>query len=339
MNQRYGANPIAAKKSAERATARPRTAGAVAKETVRTSTTAARQAVLDKAAQAKRTVEARKPSMAVKVDDVVIPDAGVDSSHEKRDPQQVVTYVNDIISHNRQIEAKYMADPNYLANMQSASGLATRHRVSLIDWTTEVHRKFKTLRQETLFLAVNIIDRFLSKRQVAKDKLQLVGATCLLIASKMEDMWPPLVRDLVYVASNAFTKQDLKKMERTICNAIRFEVVCPTVAPFLARFGKAGQLDSTGKKLATYITELALHDYGNLKYAPSMIAASAVALAQRMLHRGSFNQALQMTCTYSESQIMACMRDINVLVKAPPAEMKAVRNKYSAVNSTKAVEL
>ena len=77
-----------------------------------------------------------------------------------------------------------------------------------------MHRKFKTLRQETLFLAVNIIDRFLSKRQVAKDKLQLVGATCLLIASKMEDMWPPLVRDLVYVASNAFTKQDLKKCAR-----------------------------------------------------------------------------------------------------------------------------
>ena len=46
------------------------------------------------------------------------------------------------------------------------------------------------------------------------------------------------------------------RMERTICNAIRFEVVCPTVAPFLARFGKAGQLDSTGKKLATYITEV-----------------------------------------------------------------------------------
>ena len=78
---------------------------------------------------------------------------------------------------------------------------------SLIDWTTEVHRKFKTLRQETLFLAINIIDRFLSKRQVApptsertaphrcvvmqvaKDKLQLVGATCLLIASQLEDMW------------------------------------------------------------------------------------------------------------------------------------------------------
>ena len=103
---------------------------------------------------------------------------------------------------------------------------------------TEVHRKFKTLRQETLFLCINIIDRFLSKRQVAKDKLQLVGATCLLIASKMEDMWPPLVRDLVYVASKAFTKQDLKKMERTVCNAIRFEIVVPTLAPFLARYSK-----------------------------------------------------------------------------------------------------
>ena len=59
-----------------------------------------------------------------------------------------------------------MPDVNYMENIQSASGLAARHRVSLIDWVTEVHRKFKTLRQETLFLAINVIDRFLSKRQV-----------------------------------------------------------------------------------------------------------------------------------------------------------------------------
>jgi len=267
------------------------------------------------------------------VDDVVIPDAGVDSSYDKRDPQQVCGYVNDIMSHMRQQEAKHMPDPNYMANMQSASGLAARHRVSLIDWVTEVHRKFKTLRQETLFLAVNIIDRFLSKRQVSKDKLQVVGATCLLIASKMEDMWPPLVRDLVYVASKAFNKQDLKKMERTICNAIRFEIVVPTLAPFLARFNKAAQLDSTGKQLSSYITELAMHDYGNIKYSPSMLAASSVALAQRM-RGGSYSSALQATTTYSESALLPCMRDINVLIKAPPAEMKSVKNKYSAVSSS-----
>ena len=252
---------------------------------------------------------------------------------------QVCAYVNDIIAHSKQTEAKYMADPNYLANMQSTSGLATRHRVSLIDWTTEVHRKFKTLRQETLFLAINIIDRLLSKRQVAKDKLQLVGATCLLIASKMEDMWPPLVRDLVYVASNAFTKADLKKMERTVCNAIRFEIVVPTVAPFLARFSKAAQLDSTGKKLALYIVELGQHDYGNLKYPPSMMAAASVCLAQKMRNGGSWSSACAATSTYTEAQIMPCMKDINALVTAPPAEMKAVRNKHSAVNGAKPVVL
>ena len=89
---------------------------------------------------------------------------------------QVCAYVNDIIAHSKQTEAKYMADPNYLANMQSASGLATRHRVSLIDWTTEVHRKFKTLRQETLFLAINIIDRLLSKRQVTLPPLATLAS-------------------------------------------------------------------------------------------------------------------------------------------------------------------
>jgi len=264
---------------------------------------------------------------SVKVDDIAIPDAGVDSSQDKKNPQQVCAYVNDIMSHMRQQEAKYMPDVNYMENIQSASGLAARHRVSLIDWVTEVHRKFKTLRQETLFLAINVIDRFLSKRQVAKDKLQLVGATCLLIASKVEDMWPPLVRDLVYVASNAFTKQDLKKMERTVCNAIRFEVVVPTIAPFLARYGKAGGLDSTGKQLASYIAELGMHKYEHIKYAPSMVAASSVALAMRMRGKGGWTSTLQTTSTYSESQILACMRDINELVKAPPAEMKSVKNK------------
>jgi len=310
---------------------RPRTAGGVTKES--SGAAIARDTI------AAKCDGARKVLTSVKVDDIAIPDAGVDSSQDKKNPQQVCAYVNDIMSHMRQQEAKYMPDANYMENIQSASGLAARHRVSLIDWVTEVHRKFKTLRQETLFLAINVIDRFLSKRQVAKDKLQLVGATCLLIASKVEDMWPPLVRDLVYVASNAFTKQDLKKMERTVCNAIRFEVVVPTIAPFLARYGKAGGLDSTGKQLASYIAELGMHKYEHIKYAPSMVAASSVALAMRMRGKGGWTSTLQTTSTYSESQILACMRDINELVKAPPAEMKSVKNKYSTVSSTRAVDI
>jgi cyclin B len=334
-NKYTAAAPILAKKSAERAAGRPRTAGGVTRDTSTAAAAAAKQTVFARADAAKRTLST---AGGIKVDDIDIPDAGIDSSYDKNDPTQVCAYVNDIIAHMRKEETKYMPDPNYLANMQSSSGLATRHRVSLFDWVVEVHRKFKTLRQETLWLAFGLIDRFLSKRSVAKDKLQLVGATAILIASKLEDMWPPLVRDLVYVASKAFSKDDLKKMERTMCNALRFEVVVPTLAPFLARFSKAGRLDSTGKQLANYIAELGMHDYTILKHSPSLIAASAVNLAMRMTGKGSWNSALQTTSGYTEATVNACAAQINVLVKAPPAEMKSVKNKYSRVASTRPVD-
>jgi hypothetical protein len=55
-----------------------------------------------------------------------------------------------------------------------------------------VHLKFK-LRQETLYLCFQIIDRFLEKQLVARSRLQLVGVTGLMLASKYEEIYPPEV--------------------------------------------------------------------------------------------------------------------------------------------------
>jgi hypothetical protein len=66
-------------------------------------------------------------------------------------------------------------------------------RAILVDWLSEVHLKFK-LAPETMFLTVNLIDRFLEKKQVTRRNLQLVGVTAMLIASKYEEIWAPEVR-------------------------------------------------------------------------------------------------------------------------------------------------
>ena len=58
-------------------------------------------------------------------------------------------------------------------------------RTILIDWLIEVQENFE-LFHETLYLAVKIVDRFLSKKQVKREYLQLVGATAMLIAAKFE---------------------------------------------------------------------------------------------------------------------------------------------------------
>ena len=86
-------------------------------------------------------------------------------------------------------------------------------RAILIDWLLEVHLKFKLL-PETLFLTVNVIDRYLSvTKNIKRAKLQLVGVTALLICTKYEEIYPPTVKDLVYITDNAYQKEELIRME------------------------------------------------------------------------------------------------------------------------------
>ncbi len=81
-------------------------------------------------------------------------------------------------------------------------------RSILIDWLIEVHLKFKLV-PETLFLTVNLIDRYLQHKQVTRQKLQLVGVTAMLIASKYEEIYAPIVKDFVYITDNAYTKEEI----------------------------------------------------------------------------------------------------------------------------------
>ncbi len=69
--------------------------------------------------------------------------------------------------------------------MAKQQGLNPAMRTILVDWLVEVHKRFKLV-QESLYLAVHILDRFLDVYPIARAKLQLVGLGCLLVASKYE---------------------------------------------------------------------------------------------------------------------------------------------------------
>ena len=62
---------------------------------------------------------------------------------------------------------------------------------------------------ESLFLTVNLIDRYLEKMQVTKDSLQLVGVSAMLIACKYEEIWPPLIKDYIHISDNVYTKEQI----------------------------------------------------------------------------------------------------------------------------------
>ena len=75
----------------------------------------------------------------------------------------------------------------------------------------QVHDKFD-LMKETLFLTVNLIDRFLSKKSVMRKKLQLVGLVALLLACKYEEVSVPVVEDLVLISDKAYARNDVLDM-------------------------------------------------------------------------------------------------------------------------------
>lgn len=66
--------------------------------------------------------------------------------------------------------------------MKKQHDITNSMRAILVDWLVEVGEEYK-LQSETLYLAVNYIDRFLSSMSVLRGKLQLVGTAAMLLAS------------------------------------------------------------------------------------------------------------------------------------------------------------
>jgi cyclin B len=244
--------------------------------------------------------------------------------------QAVLPYLDDIHRHYREAETVSVASSTYMGRQTDVN---EKMRAILIDWLVEVHLKFK-LMVETLYLTVNLIDRYLEKESITRNKLQLVGVTAMFLASKYEEIYAPECRDFVYISDKAYTREQILAMEGGMLATLNFQLTTPNAYVFLKRFSKvAGILSSPRSKtelLANYLVELTLQDYKMLKYLPSMVSASAVYLALKTMGQPCWTQELAQHTCYTETAIMPCVRDISTLHKsAPTNSLQAVRKKYA----------
>jgi len=173
-------------------------------------------------------------------------------------------------------------NPQYMAHQRE---LSWQMRRVLIDWIIQVHSRFHLL-PETLFLTVNIIDRFLTVRNVPVDKLQLVGATALFIASKYEEITCPAVEEIVFMVDNGYRGEEVLEAERFMVNMLQFELGWPGPMSFLRRISKADDYDANTRTLAKYLLEVTIIDERFVASPPSFVAAVTHSLARRMLNKG-----------------------------------------------------
>ncbi len=134
------------------------------------------------------------------------------------DIYQVAEYCQEIEAHMQATERETQPDPAYMKRQTHVNEQA---RAILVDWLISTHMKFKLL-PETLFITVNLVDRYLSINRVERDVVQLVGVAALLIATKYEEIYPPTVKDFIYVTKNTYKRSEILEMERNILFSLEY---------------------------------------------------------------------------------------------------------------------
>jgi len=244
---------------------------------------------------------------------------------DRDNPQMVTDYIQDILVYFRKTESRRTPSPNY---MTKQTDINAKMREILIDWLVEVHLKFK-LCLETLYLTVNIIDRFLERRAVKRAKLQLVGCTAMLIAAKYEEIYAPEVKDFVYISDKAYNHEQILAMESIMLNTLKFNLTVPSPLRFAERFIKVAGGDKLLQFTTEFLLELTLQKYQFLKYLPSTVAASALYLAQKSIGKGTWHATIVAHTGYSEAALEPCVRDLIAVATQKNPRYCAVRKKFS----------
>jgi hypothetical protein len=169
-----------------------------------------------------------------------------------------------------------------IRNMEEVQTVVTgRMRHILTDWIVDVCSKF-ALCQETLHLSLALVDRYLMVQRIAKQELQLLGVSAIFIASKYEMVYPPELKEFVYIAACTYTREEIIRMERQLFVTLEYNLTLPTANAIANSI--LYQQDPTPtpkqKSVCGYLVDVmaTVHSYGT--YKPSLVAATCVFLSR-----------------------------------------------------------
>jgi len=253
------------------------------------------------------------------------------------DMRMCTDYVNDVYTNAQIKQLKHSPNPHYMELHQREITITMRG--ILVDWLVEVAVEYQQS-QETLFLSVGYIDAYLSKARCMRSKLQLVGITCMHIASKYQEIYPPQLQEFCYITDNTYEREDLILMERRVLDVLDFELSVPTTWMFLTRFLRVAEADRQTEYLGMYLAELSLLDYGLLQFLPSQIAASCVMLALNNNNKSHWSTTLEHYTGYTPRALRECATVLHRLhAGARTSTLPAISEKYAKEKLDKVSDL
>jgi len=248
---------------------------------------------------------------------------------DEHDPQRAAEYAPAIMSQLFLAENQMNVRPTY---MRAQPDITEQMRGVLLDWLVEVHFSYFNFRPETLFLTQTLIDAYLNLTVVMRERLQLVGVTCMLIAAKFEEIEVPKVARFAYLTDDTYTTTEIIRMECRILQALGFQIMTPTPAHFMRRFWRANGSSQVQRALSQYLLELAMQEIGSLRYRPSQLAAASILLSNELSGlRQTWPAMMIHHSRYTEFGLRACVETLRgFLQQATHSPQQAVRRKYQS---------
>ena len=207
-----------------------------------------------------------------------------------KDRQIPKDYLNIIYYNLLQEEHKGIKPMVVYNYMTDQNEISEQMRSILIDWLIDVHYKFQ-FRDETLFMTVLIIDRFCTIRQISRVKLQLLGIAAMMIACKHEEIDLPKMEDFLYITDNAYSKNELVKLENDILMALNFELLYPSPIKFFEYLSVNFNFDKKAHFMGKYLMETFLLDIKYVKYKASVISCACTYIVMKFLKMEGYQES------------------------------------------------
>jgi len=251
-------------------------------------------------------------------------------------------YHNLLEEENKGIESK--AEYNY---MKKQNEINEQMRSILIDWIIDVHCKFG-FTDETLFMTISIIDRFLTSKKISRSKLQLLGVTALMISCKHEEIDLPKADDFIYITDNAYSRDEIFKMENDVLDTLNFSLLYPSPIKFFEMLSYNFKFNKKQFMMGKYLMESFLIDIKNTKYKPSIISCACSYIVMKFFKMNNYHDSyskkwflLNENCTLpSGLSVKECAKDICLFVdNIHKSNYTSTEKKYSKPEYEKVAQL
>ncbi|KAL3066114.1 G1/S-specific cyclin-D1 [Trematomus bernacchii] len=258
---------------------------------------------------------------------------------------QDVNLLNDrVLNTMLKAEENYLPSPNYFKCVQKE--IVPKMRKIVATWMLEVCEEQKC-EEEVFPLAMNYLDRFLSVEATRKTRLQLLGATCMFLASKMKETVPLTAEKLCIYTDNSVHPGELLQMELLVLKKLKWDLASVTPHDFIDHFLSKLEIYPTTKQIlrkhAQTFVALCATDVNFIASPPSMVAAGSVVAAVQGLYLKSHDASLSsQNLTNFLSQVIRsdpdCLRSCQEQIESLLESSLRQAQQHSSSTETKRVD-